>query len=302
MQPVDVQQIGTELAIRWDDGAETFIALETLRRHCPCAGCRGERDVMGHLHKGPEQTLTPASFQARRIVRVGGYALQVFWADGHNTGLYSFDYMRSLEHGHKRELMEFMILKRPFFLATFFWAGSVVCGHRSATMIGFTEANFWRLTAAAAFLGIYAHLFGQGTGGASFAMFLLSGIVGVGADVFLFQALPRIGSRLSSLFIQCGSVLFAALIEWMWLGTKITGMQACACATILAAGVADGLVPGKHMEMTRPRLAMQFSSPRWPRWAMRRSGAEPVRRTRSPPPRARILTAEPRRFNGSSAD
>ncbi len=94
MQILDLQQIGEELAIKWADGAESYIALEKLRRNCPCAGCRGEMDVMGNLYKPPEQPLSPASFQLVRIERVGTYAIQPVWRDGHATGIYSFDYLR----------------------------------------------------------------------------------------------------------------------------------------------------------------------------------------------------------------
>jgi DUF971 family protein len=94
MQPLDIQQIGDELAIKWADGSESFISLEKLRRRCPCAGCQGERDVLGHLYKGPEQPLTPAAFQLRSLNRIGTYALQPVWGDGHATGIYSFDYLR----------------------------------------------------------------------------------------------------------------------------------------------------------------------------------------------------------------
>lgn len=96
MRPIDVQQIGHELAFKWDDGTESFVTLEKLRRACPCAGCKGEMDVMGNLYKGPEQKLRPDSFRLRGLTQVGGYALQPQWADGHNTGLYSFDYLREL--------------------------------------------------------------------------------------------------------------------------------------------------------------------------------------------------------------
>jgi DUF971 family protein len=96
MRPADIQQIGGELAIKWDDGGESFIALEKLRRHCPCAGCQGERDIMGQLYKGPDEPLTPPSFQLRRIVNVGGYGIQPVWADGHDSGIYSFDFLRKL--------------------------------------------------------------------------------------------------------------------------------------------------------------------------------------------------------------
>ena len=92
----DTQVIGNELALRWADGMEQFIQLETLRRACPCASCAGEVDVMGNLHKGPDQALKTASFQVQQIQIVGGYALQIFWADAHNAGLYSYDFLREL--------------------------------------------------------------------------------------------------------------------------------------------------------------------------------------------------------------
>jgi drug/metabolite transporter (DMT)-like permease len=139
------------------------------------------------------------------------------------------------------------------FLTTILFSISVVCATRSAKLLGGTEANFWRLAVATVLLGIWAHTFGQGLSGDSFPLFLVSGVIGVGADVFLFQALPRIGSRLSLLIIQCSSAVSAALIEWGWLGTKLTVWQIAACATILA-GVALALAPGKHLNATRQVL------------------------------------------------
>ena len=96
MQLKDVQQIGEELAIKWDDGTESFVRLETLRRHCPCAGCKGEVDVMGNLYKNPDKPLSPAAFQLRKITTVGGYAIQPVWGDGHGSGLFSFDYLKRI--------------------------------------------------------------------------------------------------------------------------------------------------------------------------------------------------------------
>lgn len=96
MRPVDVQHIGQELAVKWEDGSEDFIPLQKMRLHCPCAGCQGEKDVMGNLYKPVPQKHTPASYQLVRIEKVGGYALQPVWRDGHSTGLYSFDYLQKL--------------------------------------------------------------------------------------------------------------------------------------------------------------------------------------------------------------
>jgi len=94
VRPQDIQPIGEELAIKWEDQSETFIPLERLRRCCPCAGCKGEVDILGNLHKNPGQPLSSAAFRLVRVASVGGYAVQPFWADGHSTGLYTFDYLR----------------------------------------------------------------------------------------------------------------------------------------------------------------------------------------------------------------
>jgi drug/metabolite transporter (DMT)-like permease len=142
----------------------------------------------------------------------------------------------------------------PAILTTVLFAISVVCATQSAKLLGGTEANFWRLTLATALLAVWAHTFGQGLRGDSFALFLISGVVGVGADVFLFQALPRIGSRLSLLILQCFSAVSAAVLEWLWLHSKLSGQQIAACAVILA-GVALALAPGKHLDAKRGVLA-----------------------------------------------
>jgi drug/metabolite transporter (DMT)-like permease len=142
----------------------------------------------------------------------------------------------------------------PAFLTAILWAISVVCATRSTKLLGGSEANFWRLAVATALLALWAHTLGQGLEGKSFPLFLMSGLIGVGSDVFLFQALPRIGSRLSLLIIQCFAALSAAVVEWLWLGTKLTGRQAAACAIILA-GVSLALAPGKHLNANRGVLA-----------------------------------------------
>jgi drug/metabolite transporter (DMT)-like permease len=140
-------------------------------------------------------------------------------------------------------------------LTTVLWACSAVCGTRSAKIIGGTEANFWRLVCATVMLGAWAHLFGQGLGGAAFPVFFLSGVIGIGGDIFLFQSYPRIGSRLTILIIQCGAALSGAVIEWLWQGTRLSAGQMAACATILV-GVALALAPGKHLNATRQALTL----------------------------------------------
>jgi len=96
MQPTDIQQIGNELAIKWSDGGEDFILLEKLRRSCPCAGCKGETDILGNVYKNPEQKFSPKAFELVRLGTVGNYAIQPIWADGHATGIFSFDYLERI--------------------------------------------------------------------------------------------------------------------------------------------------------------------------------------------------------------
>jgi DUF971 family protein len=96
VRPADIQVIGDELAVKWDDGSESYIRLDALRRHCPCAACKGETDVMGRVHKGPEFPLTPEAVRLVRLTPVGGYALQPVWADGHSTGIFTFDYLKRI--------------------------------------------------------------------------------------------------------------------------------------------------------------------------------------------------------------
>jgi DUF971 family protein len=96
LQPSRIEVIGQELALAWNDGRESFVALEKLRRACPCAACGGEPDVMGNVDR-PHVSYGPHSFELRDFRLVGGYALQPVWNDGHDTGLYTFRQLRSLD-------------------------------------------------------------------------------------------------------------------------------------------------------------------------------------------------------------
>lgn len=95
LEPTNIQQIGDELAIAWNDGTESFFKLEMLRRACPCAACGGEPDVMGNVSP-PRVNYTEKSSQLVGFDLVGGYALQPRWVDGHSSGIYSFTYLRRL--------------------------------------------------------------------------------------------------------------------------------------------------------------------------------------------------------------
>jgi DUF971 family protein len=95
LQPKAIQKIGTELAIAWSDGQETYLPLEALRRACPCASCGGEPDFLGRVAR-PEVRYARGSFELVGWQIVGGYGWQPRWGDGHSTGIYSFTYLQGL--------------------------------------------------------------------------------------------------------------------------------------------------------------------------------------------------------------
>jgi len=126
---------------------------------------------------------------------------------------------------------------------TLFFALTAVFANRAAQMLGSTKANLCRLAVATALLGLWAHLFGRGLTGAGLPWFLAAGLAGFGVGgLAMFQSLPRLGSSLSMLIVQCGSAVAAAALEWVWLDTHLTPVQlACAAATLLGVGL--GLMP-----------------------------------------------------------
>ncbi len=92
---LNIATLGSELALAWSDGEESYLRFELLRKACPCASCQGEPDVTGKVIL-PQVHHNEKSFLLLSHELVGGYALQLTWADGHKTGIYSYDYLRKL--------------------------------------------------------------------------------------------------------------------------------------------------------------------------------------------------------------
>lgn len=95
-----VAVIGRELAISWSDGTEQFLPLKSVRQYCPCAHCVGEPDVTGKREPVEKKSLEEKSesFSLKKYEFVGGYGLQFTWGDGHNSGIYSYSYLRKLSN------------------------------------------------------------------------------------------------------------------------------------------------------------------------------------------------------------
>jgi DUF971 family protein len=91
--PQSIEKIGDlKLRIVWGDGHETTFGFADLRRACPCAVCRD--DWTGERLLDPSSV--PADLAARKADLVGRYALSFDFADGHGSGIYSFELLRSL--------------------------------------------------------------------------------------------------------------------------------------------------------------------------------------------------------------
>jgi len=94
--PERIDLIADEVAIRWSNGEESYVKMDFLRSHSPSAENQGEKDLTGGVILAPE---VGRDFRGVRVTSwsaMGSYALQFQFSDGHNTGLYSFDYLREL--------------------------------------------------------------------------------------------------------------------------------------------------------------------------------------------------------------
>lgn len=85
-----VQETGT-LEIQWSDGNGSVLSCAFLRGYCPCAHCQGHSG--GPPKWNPLQTA--AASRVENATGVGNYGMCIAWGDGHDTGIYSFEFLRS---------------------------------------------------------------------------------------------------------------------------------------------------------------------------------------------------------------
>jgi drug/metabolite transporter (DMT)-like permease len=143
----------------------------------------------------------------------------------------------------------------PALLTTGFFAATAVIARRAALLLGPTTANLCRLALAALLLGAWAWSLGHGLG-AAFGWFLASGVAGFGAGGFLmFHALPRAGSNVANLVVQCGSAVAALVFAWTWLGETLHATELFAIVAILA-GVIVGTAPQGFPQLTALQLRL----------------------------------------------
>jgi len=93
IEPIQIiEESPTEVTIEWSDGSESRFTAVELRRSCPCAGCINE--WTGEKMLDPEKIADDLTF--RSVALVGRYALNFQFSDGHETGIFSFKYLRDL--------------------------------------------------------------------------------------------------------------------------------------------------------------------------------------------------------------
>jgi len=91
--PTNVAQSAADrLEITWADGHACEYPVRMLRLECRCASCIEEGTGRPIL----DATGVPDDVRPERIAPVGRYALQFFWSDGHDTGIYTFEVLRAL--------------------------------------------------------------------------------------------------------------------------------------------------------------------------------------------------------------
>lgn len=91
--PVEIGRANQhDVKITWQDGQVSVYPARELRLACPCAACvdemTGQRRVIG---QAIAQDIRPVKLEL-----IGRYAISITWSDGHNTGIYPFDYLRKL--------------------------------------------------------------------------------------------------------------------------------------------------------------------------------------------------------------
>ena len=94
---------GTGLAIDWKDGHRSHWTFAFLRDACPCATCHEAREADGRLPGEPKpvpKQIFPLYAEPARPFSaepIGRYAIKFKWNDGHESGIYAWEFLRRLD-------------------------------------------------------------------------------------------------------------------------------------------------------------------------------------------------------------
>ncbi len=102
--PVDIRlhQLSRLLEIKFDNNTECMLSCEFLRVHSPSAEVRGHGAGQETLQIGKQDVSITA------IEPIGNYAIKLVFSDGHDTGLYSWDYLYYLAEHYEAMWQDYM--------------------------------------------------------------------------------------------------------------------------------------------------------------------------------------------------
>jgi DUF971 family protein len=85
------------MTIQWGDAHGSVYSFDLLRKKCPCAVCReASHTDTSDPFKVVTSTVRPGEVTVTGAEQVGRYAVRFEWSDGHNTGIYSYEYLRAI--------------------------------------------------------------------------------------------------------------------------------------------------------------------------------------------------------------
>lgn len=94
---IDINIPSRVMTIQWGDGHRSIYPFDLLRKECPCAVCRESRTAAAaDPFKVVTSAVRPGQVSVTDAEKVGWYALRFVWNDTHDTGIYSYDYLRSI--------------------------------------------------------------------------------------------------------------------------------------------------------------------------------------------------------------
>ena len=100
MNPTRLELVASNrLLIEWNDGANLVYPVRLLRERCPCATCREKRRQQDDSPPPLLPVISPDEAQPLTISAmepVGNYAYSIHFSDGHNTGIFSLEFLREI--------------------------------------------------------------------------------------------------------------------------------------------------------------------------------------------------------------
>jgi DUF971 family protein len=93
MRPKKISRSGPQrLAIVWEDDTRSEFTYQRLRDSCPCATCNAARESETSILPIYEE----GKYDLKSVKQVGSYAVQLVWQDGHDTGIFTYEFLRNL--------------------------------------------------------------------------------------------------------------------------------------------------------------------------------------------------------------